>query len=370
MTMNDTNGYITLTDAASRSVYSQEYLSLRARQGRLKAVKQGRNWVTTLNWLNEYLNSAEEARRQLREATIANDQVITIKKPSVVDHLFEHHPAATSSMAKKRTAVIAPLTGMSMQSPKIDNQSSGSRSLWTDKQPVSVSNFDELSDNSHDVFGWAELDKSAKSSWQLPQSPVLSKLPLPLSTPSISLPQPVKTAQPASSLATVMATSESQPKVQQSVDPASSAKKDKQSSRFNLDTIFNSLPGLATATVIVGVSFMASFGVGRIGIGAVAEAVAVGGMVLTGNEPTLQWVTGDTEPRVVWGSNTKPDYAKNNQQGLVAGASIDQSGIQQSFGVAQSIAAGLFVVSDSLNPNRYELNGFSSWLADAFNLPS
>jgi len=49
--------YISLTEATRYCNYSQEYLSLRARQGKLKAVKFGRNWVTKKEWLNEYLNN-------------------------------------------------------------------------------------------------------------------------------------------------------------------------------------------------------------------------------------------------------------------------------------------------------------------------
>jgi len=52
--------YITLQEIAKYCHYSQEYLSLRARQGKLKAVKFGRNWVTKKEWLDEYLQKAEE----------------------------------------------------------------------------------------------------------------------------------------------------------------------------------------------------------------------------------------------------------------------------------------------------------------------
>ncbi|MCD6550230.1 helix-turn-helix domain-containing protein [bacterium] len=48
-------GYISLREAAKYCPYSQEYLSLRARQGKLKAVKIGRNWVTTKEWVEDYL---------------------------------------------------------------------------------------------------------------------------------------------------------------------------------------------------------------------------------------------------------------------------------------------------------------------------
>jgi len=55
MTEEKNNKYISLTEAAEGTDYSQEYLSLRARQGKLKAVKFGRNWVTKREWVDEYI---------------------------------------------------------------------------------------------------------------------------------------------------------------------------------------------------------------------------------------------------------------------------------------------------------------------------
>lgn len=54
------NQYISLSEAARYCSYSQEYLSLRARQRKLKSKKIGRNWVTTLEWLKEYIQEAEK----------------------------------------------------------------------------------------------------------------------------------------------------------------------------------------------------------------------------------------------------------------------------------------------------------------------
>jgi|GEM_PF-1736078 len=47
--------FITLTDASKYCDYSQEYLSLLARQKKLKAKKIGRNWYTKKEWLAEYI---------------------------------------------------------------------------------------------------------------------------------------------------------------------------------------------------------------------------------------------------------------------------------------------------------------------------
>jgi len=49
--------FILLSDAAEGSPYSQEYLSLLARRGKLEAKKIGRNWYTTQKSLDEYLIS-------------------------------------------------------------------------------------------------------------------------------------------------------------------------------------------------------------------------------------------------------------------------------------------------------------------------
>ena len=51
------DNYISLAEASRFCSYSQDYLSLRARQGKLRAEKHGRNWVTKKEWLEEYLKS-------------------------------------------------------------------------------------------------------------------------------------------------------------------------------------------------------------------------------------------------------------------------------------------------------------------------
>jgi hypothetical protein len=47
--------YLSMAQAAEISPYEQEYLSLLARRGEMRAEKIGRNWYTTIEWLNEYL---------------------------------------------------------------------------------------------------------------------------------------------------------------------------------------------------------------------------------------------------------------------------------------------------------------------------
>ena len=50
-------GYVSLAQASKFSPYSQEYLSLLARKGKIHARKFGRNWYTTKEAIAEYLSS-------------------------------------------------------------------------------------------------------------------------------------------------------------------------------------------------------------------------------------------------------------------------------------------------------------------------
>jgi len=54
----ETNEYITLYEATKYCPYSEPYLRLRARQGKLKSLKLGKKWVTTKAWVSDYTERA------------------------------------------------------------------------------------------------------------------------------------------------------------------------------------------------------------------------------------------------------------------------------------------------------------------------
>ena len=54
--------YISLLEAARLCSYSEPYLRLRARQGKLKSIKLGKKWMTTRTWLDEYQKRVEDWR--------------------------------------------------------------------------------------------------------------------------------------------------------------------------------------------------------------------------------------------------------------------------------------------------------------------
>lgn len=86
--------YISLQEATKFCSYSQKYLNLRVRQSKLRAVKIGRNWVTTKEWINEYIktfangngNHNDHKNTEEKKATplVLKSKVDFIRKPSLV----------------------------------------------------------------------------------------------------------------------------------------------------------------------------------------------------------------------------------------------------------------------------------------------
>ncbi len=64
--------YISLQEATKYCNYSQEYLSLRARQGKLEAIKLDRNWMTKREWVEKYMAKTEEYNNSLEALKAKN----------------------------------------------------------------------------------------------------------------------------------------------------------------------------------------------------------------------------------------------------------------------------------------------------------
>lgn len=71
---------ISLREAAKFCPYSQDYLSLRARQGKPEAKKVGRTWKTTRRWLEEYVKEVSSYKQALKNDFSDNDLDRTARK--------------------------------------------------------------------------------------------------------------------------------------------------------------------------------------------------------------------------------------------------------------------------------------------------
>ncbi len=64
--------YISLNEAAKLTNYSQDYISLLCRQKKLKGTKIGRNWVTTKEWIESYINRTNGSGENVIPVKIEN----------------------------------------------------------------------------------------------------------------------------------------------------------------------------------------------------------------------------------------------------------------------------------------------------------
>ena len=69
--------YISLRQATKLCDHSQDYLNLLVRKGRLRAVKIGRNWVTTEEWLQNYLDRVEKKKLKKTKSSVIRVQIIS-----------------------------------------------------------------------------------------------------------------------------------------------------------------------------------------------------------------------------------------------------------------------------------------------------
>lgn len=76
--------YISLAEATKFCNYSQEYLSLRARRGKLKSAKIGRNWKTTRKWLDEYIKKTEEYKNDLEKKSRSKEIFFKINNAPII----------------------------------------------------------------------------------------------------------------------------------------------------------------------------------------------------------------------------------------------------------------------------------------------
>ena len=64
--------YISLHEAAKLTNYSQDYISLLCRQKKIKGVKMGRNWVTTKEWIQGYINKTKGSGQNVISVRVEN----------------------------------------------------------------------------------------------------------------------------------------------------------------------------------------------------------------------------------------------------------------------------------------------------------
>ena len=89
--------YISLSEAAKLTNYSQDYISLLCRQEKLKGTKIGRNWVTTKQWLEEYTEKTKE--KNVVSSKIKKSKKIKVRKNKVINKKNAYLPINHDSLS-------------------------------------------------------------------------------------------------------------------------------------------------------------------------------------------------------------------------------------------------------------------------------
>jgi hypothetical protein len=96
--INSDKNYISLFEASKLCSYSEPYLRLRARAGKLKSIKLGKKWMTTSAWLDDYAARVQEWRETAQAKKTSSYAAVLIDAPVEL----------TSNLEKDGAAVIEP----------------------------------------------------------------------------------------------------------------------------------------------------------------------------------------------------------------------------------------------------------------------
>src|SRR3989338_1140191 len=107
-------GYFLLSEATKQCSYTQEYLSLLARQGELRAEKFGRNWHTRIEWLREYIEKHPSMKKGNVKGEMVEDKNI---KDEITASLFNN---SLGSYLKRKIVNILELFKQGLQGAKIN----------------------------------------------------------------------------------------------------------------------------------------------------------------------------------------------------------------------------------------------------------
>ena len=77
--------YISLHEAANMTNYSQDYISLLCRQKKLNGTKIGRNWVTTKQWIEDYINKTKGSGQNSVPVRTENNINIENEKKEIIN---------------------------------------------------------------------------------------------------------------------------------------------------------------------------------------------------------------------------------------------------------------------------------------------
>lgn len=371
MNSTDTIGYMSLSEAADSCRYSQEYLSLRARQGKLQAVKVGRNWVTTRAWLAEYLRLMEEAQVELKQSVLTHTEITRISPPSLPRTTLKDHLPIASTVIEKREIVAEPYvpqaqsawqevtteapTPPAVVTPITENIETPVDPVFVNQEPVDLAVlFPSLKKNqTKEQLVKAGLSHLMMHDWQKQPEEEIN-------------PEEISVVIHRSDIHPVTIVPGLTGEVIQKEEFWPQAAESKQNLISRVLATVDAIPQPTLASVLVGVLVISFMVLNR--------PLKIGTNIAAGFESLLSVRTSELAAN--FGSNqvvTSWDYNQPDNQKTTlypnSSANSQVAGAQtRRYGAIQTFAAGVLALS-SLTELGSELHPVSQWLVDSFELP-
>ena len=169
--VDDAKRYVSLHEASQYANHSADYLNLRARQGKFKAIKLGRNWVTTKEWVNEYLFNTYKNKNHVSDVSVEPveyiPEIIFVAQPTLAEKEYKVAEQSVFSLFKHSlswlqtaSAFAAMLLVLGVSAFYVFKPQININSLTNVVINFSKDNYQKLSNN---VF---EISSNAKGSYQ------------------------------------------------------------------------------------------------------------------------------------------------------------------------------------------------------------
>ena len=118
--------FIPLSEASKRSGYTPEHLNLLSRKGKLRAEKIGRNWYTTEEGLQEFLDAMAEKKNGVKEEAV----IFSDSQKSAAEENTENGSASGSASDEDNKSDFSEIAAEEKTQPAFVLDKKSSQSAW------------------------------------------------------------------------------------------------------------------------------------------------------------------------------------------------------------------------------------------------
>lgn len=111
--------YISLFEASKLCSYSEPYLRLRARQGKLKSIKLGKKWMTTELWIKDYVKRTKDWNDKIAAKKTQVKEIEAIAKKPELKEMKEETEIKAEEIPARKEETIQEAQSVQIDEPEI-----------------------------------------------------------------------------------------------------------------------------------------------------------------------------------------------------------------------------------------------------------